>query len=153
MLKKINMSVAFLAMACLLLASAQPGEALAARQTKQTKSQKIAVTGSVVDSHGKAVAGARVHFAHHHKHHAPAAAANPNNAKQQKPHKAHHHGVKTQANGSFTLHAKHAGVHHLVAHKKGAGRGHAKVTVGGKQSGSVVIHLHKHHHSHSKTTK
>jgi len=146
---------------CWLLAVAGSSTALAAKTGAARKHHqaKVAITGTVVDHHGTAVAGARVHFAHHRKHRAHGSTTQPATPTVKKHKtsgthaKTHHAGVLTKTDGTFQLHARRAGTHHLVAHKKGVGHGHAKVTVTGTQATTVVIKLHhKHHHGHSGTT-
>ena len=151
------------AMVCGLLLAGTSSSALAASHAKaqakaasKTRKKGETISGKVVDSKGQPVEGARVHFKHRHrphKSHSAALKANQASQKQALPHKTHRHVVRTKADGTFKLHAKHVRPHTIVAHKKGVGRGHVRVAASGKHVGDVTIRLHKHRHSHSGHAK
>lgn len=98
------------------------------------------LTGTVVDSTGKPVAGAIVRL--HHHHHAKATSTTQPGSTTKPAHPAFRE-TTTDANGNFTFANVHAGHHLVVARDKGVGHAEAKVEITAGQAATTHLTLEK----------
>ena len=93
------------------------------------------ISGTVVDSAGKPVAGATVALHHHHK----GATSQPQTSTSATHPK--HRTTVTDASGHFSFDKVIPGRHLLVAHEKGVGHGHVidKLAAGGADTVTITL--------------
>lgn len=99
-----------------------------------------AISGAVLDSAGKPVAGAKVLLFHRQHHPATTQGSTTPPTTQPVPHP--HRQTVTDASGHFSFDKVHPGMHLLVAYKAGSGRGHVRDALKAGASDTVTITLH-----------